>query len=251
MFLVSGFMFKSQLFTQIMFHFKKFSIDDSKAAMKIGTDSVLLGAWTPCENETRILDIGTGSGILALMMAQRNKNIPVDTVELEPEAATLAKNNIQLSPWPGQVNIFNSSIQHFRIETLQKYSLVICNPPFFTDSLKTPGKARTMARHNDTLPVAELLELTSGVLAENGKAAFIIPAEAFGNWRTEAAKHNLFPGLVTEVKSSPRHTPHRVLVVFTHTEMQAVTHKEFIIYVSRSMYSHEYKELTKDFYLNF
>lgn len=234
-----------------MFHFKKFSIDDSKAAMKIGTDSVLLGAWTPCENETRILDIGSGSGILALMMAQRNKNVYVDAVELEPEAASLAKNNIQLSPWPGQVNIFNSSIQHFRIDNLQKYSLVICNPPFFTDSLKTPGKARTMARHNDTLPVAELLNITSDVLTENGKAAFILPSDAFGNWKTEAAKYNLFPDQVTEVKSSPDHIPHRVLVVFTHSEKQPVTSNEFIIYISRSMYSNEYKALTKDFYLNF
>jgi len=234
-----------------MFHFKKFSLDDSKAAMKTGTDAVLLGAWVPCNNETRILDIGTGSGILALMMAQRNKNIPVDAVEIDYDAATLALQNVQLSPWIDQVHIYNSSIQEFSEGKYCNYSLIISNPPFFTDSLKAPEKSRSIARHNDTLPVTELLKITSKLLTDKGKAAFIVPADAFGKWRTEAAKYKLFPNLVTNVKSSPDHIPHRILVVFTYTEMQPVIQKEFKIYISRSMYSNEYKELTKDFYLDF
>lgn len=234
-----------------MFHFKKFSIDDTTAAMKIGTDAVLLGAWAPCENETRILDIGTGSGILALMMAQRNINTLVDAVEIDPDAASLAHQNIQLSPWPDLIHIFNSSIQEFSAGTENKYSMVISNPPFFTDSLKAPGKARTMARHNDILPVTELLECTSNLLTENGNAAFIIPADAFENWKQKAAKLKLYPEHITSVKSSPGLKAHRVLVTFSRNEKSAVIESEISIYLSKSVYSNEYMELTKEFYLNF
>jgi tRNA1Val (adenine37-N6)-methyltransferase len=238
-------------FSLVVFHFKKFSIDDSKAAMKIGTDTVMLGAWTPCENETRILDIGTGSGILALMMAQRNTTIPIDAVEIEFEAATLAQENIQLSPWHLQIQVFNVSVQEYCKLTQRKYSLVICNPPFFTDSMKAHGNARNLARHNDSLPVTELLKCTLDVLTATGKAAFIIPAEAYQNWKSEAAGMRLFPSHITRVKSSDTHKPHRFLIAFSRVEMPFLTEDELSIYTSRSLYSKEYQELTKDFYLNF
>ena len=219
--------------------------------MKIGTDAVLLGAWAPCENESRILDIGTGSGILALMMAQRNLNTPIDAVELESEAAALALENVKLSPWFRQIQVLNMSVQEFRHQTSHRYSLVICNPPFFTNSLKAPDKTRSMARHNDTLPVAELLETTSELLAEKGKAAFIIPADASENWIMEAAKHSLNPALLTRLKSSIHHQPHRVMVVFSKIGKKEITQDEICIYSSKNIYSNEYRELTKDFYLNF
>jgi tRNA1Val (adenine37-N6)-methyltransferase len=234
-----------------MFHFKKFSIDDSTAAMKIGTDSVLLGAWVACENETRILDIGTGSGILALMMAQRNRNVPVDAVELDSDASALAKENIDLSPWSSQIQIYNISFQDFYSERLNKYSMVICNPPFFTGSMKANGKARTLARHNDTLPVSDLLRITSEILTENGRASFIIPTDAYKNWIHIAGKQFLFPTNLTSVKSSQFHKPHRMMVTFSRCEMPVAQKSEISIYRSRSIYSEEYKDLTKDFYLNF
>jgi tRNA1Val (adenine37-N6)-methyltransferase len=234
-----------------MFHFKKFSIDDSKSAMKVGTDSVLLGAWVPCENETRILDIGSGSGILALMMAQRNPETPVDAVEIVKDAARQSLENIKLSPWPEQVTVYNTSIQGYCRTTSFAYSLVVCNPPFFTDSLKAPDQARTMARHNESLPVAELLQVTSGILSEHGKAAFILPANDFEKWKSEASKSHLYPTYLTFVRSSQSHTPHRVLVIFAHLGIRDIKIDEIIIYQSRSVYTSKYKELTKDFYLNF
>lgn len=234
-----------------MFHFKKFSIDDSKAAMKVGTDAVLLGAWAKCENETRILDIGTGSGIIALMMAQRNEGIPVDAVEIEHDAADIAKQNFQLSPWAGQINVYNQSISDFVWQTNYKYSLIVCNPPFFTNSLKTPGKARNLARHNDSLPVTELLEISSRLLSKEGKAAFILPAKAFEYWLNEAEKYKLFPERITNVNSSSAHKPHRVLVEFITEKQNEIIKSEFIIYSSEKIYSFEYQDLTKDFYLNF
>ncbi len=234
-----------------MFHFKEFSIDDSKAAMKVGTDAVLLGAWAKCEYETRILDIGTGSGIIALMMAQRNKGITVDAVEIESDAADIAKQNFQLSPWAGQINVYNQSISDFVLQTTYKYSLIVCNPPFFSNSLKTPGKARNLARHNDSLPVTELLDISSRLLSIVGKAAFILPAVAFEYWQQEAEKHKLFPERITNVKSSSTHKPHRVLVEFTLEKQAEIIKSEFIIYSSEKIYSFEYQDLTKDFYLNF
>lgn len=233
-----------------MFHFKKFSIDDSSAAMKIGTDSVLLGAWTPCGAENRILDIGTGSGILALMMAQRTKAV-IDAIEVNANAADLAQKNVQLSPWPDQIHIFNLSIQEFSSETNNKYNLIICNPPFFTDSLKAPDQARNIARHNDTLPVKDLLKITSELLAEDGKASFILPADAFENWITQASSHYLFPEIITKVKSSHKHHPHRAMVVFTKVQKPEITENELSIYSSKGIYTDEYRKLTKEFYLNF
>jgi len=234
-----------------MFHFKKFSIDDSNAAMKVGTDAVLLGAWAKCENETRILDIGTGSGIIALMMAQRNHGIPIDAVEIESDAAELAKQNVLLSPWAGHITIYNDTISKFILQTIHTYSLIICNPPFFTNSLKTPGKARNLARHNDSLPVTELLDITSRLLSKEGKAAFVLPADAFEYWQEEAVKNNLFPERITHVKSSPAHKPHRFLVLFSPEKHAEIIKSELIIYSSEKIYSFEYQNLTKDFYLNF
>lgn len=234
-----------------MFHFKKFSIDDSTAAMKIGTDSVLLGAWVPCENETRILDIGTGSGILALMMAQRNQNTEIDAVEIDHYAAELALKNVNLSPWSNQIHIINSSVQEFSAKEHNKYSLIISNPPFFTDSLKAPDKARSLARHNDNLPVIDLLSITSKLLTQDGKAAFIIPADAFENWATKAENLSLFPANILKVKSSPKHQPHRVMVVFIRKNKPLLSDSQLSIYNPKGIYTNEYRELTREFYLNF
>lgn len=234
-----------------MFHFKKFSIDDSKAAMKIGTDAVLLGAWAPCSGETRILDIGTGSGILALMMAQRNNKTKIDAIEIDNNAAFLAQQNVYLSPWSDQITIFSNPLQAFAQNKQDRYSLIICNPPFFSDSLKSPDQVRSMARHNDTLPVTELLQITSMLLTEQGKAAFIIPADAFDDWTAKALTFTLFPSAITKVKSSIHHSPHRVMVVFSRKENPDLAQNELCIYSSINTYSNEYRELTKPFYLNF
>ena len=234
-----------------MFHFKKFSIDDSKAAMKIGTDAVLLGAWVTCANETRILDIGSGSGILALMMAQRNANTPVDAIEIEYEASVLTKENINLSPWSSRIEAYHLSAQQFCNNTHNKYSLIICNPPFFTDSLKSPGESRNLARHNDTLAVSDLLEITSELLTDEGKASFVIPADALEKWKNEALRHGLFPMKITYARSSPVHKVHRVLIAFTRTGIQDAVEDDICIYNTDSSHSEEYKSLTRDFYLYF
>lgn len=234
-----------------MFNFKQFSIGNNPPAMKVGTDAVLLGAWVPLENETAILDIGTGSGLLALMMAQRTENCPVDAVEINPAAAFEAENNVKSSPWFSRIKVFNTSFQQFVATSKNRYSLIISNPPFFSNSLKPKDSARNMARHNDLLPVAELLAGTSNLLANGGKAAFIIPFGELANWISLAESHFLYPSQIVGVKSSPSHRPHRGLILFKHSVTAAVLETELCIYSPHPVYSSEYKELTKDFYLDF
>jgi len=234
-----------------MFHFKKFSIEDSAAAMKIGTDAVLLGAWVTCQCETRILDIGTGSGILALMLAQRTNKTMIDTLEIDPETANLAMENANLSPWKDRINIHQTSFQAFQKSAQCNYSLIICNPPFFSKSLKANTKARNLARHNDSLPLNELLNGVANLLANTGNASFIFPFDSLENWRTVAEGFLLFPNRITMVKSSPTHSPHRAMVTFTKEKTNEVVENEICIYSEQGIYSNEYREITMPYYLKF
>ncbi len=234
-----------------MFHFKKFSIDDSLAAMKIGTDAVLLGAWTPCDNETRILDIGTGSGILALMMAQRNPESVIDAVEIDDLASSVAIQNAMLSPWNDRINIIHDSFQHYSETSQHVYSLIICNPPFFSNSLKAKGNARILARHNDGLPITELLQGIFKLLTPQGKAALIIPYDSLEQWELEAEIASLHISETTLLKSFPSHGFHRAMICLSKSITDLVLINELCIYKFPEQYTIEYKTLTSDFYLNF
>ncbi|MEI8047586.1 MAG: methyltransferase [Bacteroidota bacterium] len=217
--------------------------------MKIGTDAVLLGAWADCENASHILDVGTGTGILALMMAQRTTDVNIDAVELDSDAALLAGQNAKLSPWSNRIAVCNVSFQEFSQNTKYKYSHIICNPPFFSKSLKAAGEARNLARHNDTLPEKELLSGISTLLSDTGKAALIIPSDALKKWSALAEKSALFLTAVTWVKSSPLHEPHRVMIQFARSNQLIVIENQICIYQSKDKYSAEYQNITKDFYL--
>jgi tRNA1Val (adenine37-N6)-methyltransferase len=229
-----------------MFHFKQFSIDDSTCAMKVGTDAVLLGSWIQASAESRILDIGTGCGILALMMAQRNPGIPVDAVEVDPDAAAQAEGNARLSPWSDKVQVFSSSIQEFTVSRTNTYSLIVSNPPFFT---KSGDPARNLARHTDSLPLRELISCCIRLLEPNGRAAFIFPAGDLPEWTAETMSAGLYPASICFVRSTPEHKPHRVMAVFSNTPPASGSETEFIIYDSGRKRSPEYQAITRDFYL--
>lgn len=234
-----------------MFHFKKFSINDEGVAMKVGTDSVLLGAWTKYHNPLRILDVGTGSGILALMMAQRYSNIAIDAVEIEAQAVKTAKVNFENSAWSQRLHAIHSDIQHFSETSVNRYSLIISNPPFFSQSLKTPHAARNLARHNDTLSIHDFLKCASHLLLPNGIVSVIFPFDTLPIWIAEAKRFSLFPCEVMYLKSSPTHFPHRAMVAFTNKSVVEMIENELIIYALHRTYSDDYKELTRDFYLKF
>lgn len=244
------------------FHFKKFSVNQDQCAMKIGTDAVLLGAWTPLiTNPNTILDIGAGTGILALMLAQRSTAAQIDAIEIEENAFEQCVENFEASPWADRLFCFHAALDEFYAEDLgeaeeepsdceqaQQYDLIICNPPFYTDTYKTDDSSRDLARFEDAMPFDELIEAASLLLSENGIFSVIIPYKEEEYFISLCSKLNLFPFKITRVKGTPTAEIKRSLLAFTRIEQTPYV-DELIIETSRHQYTPEYIELTKDFYL--
>ena len=157
------------------FTFKQFDIKHDKCAMKVGTDGVLLGAWA--EGGQRILDIGTGTGLIAIMMAQRYGEASVTGVDIDHDAAIQARDNASRTPFASRISIVESPVQNLSADTHGLFDAIVCNPPFFTDSLKNPDQQRAVARHADTLPYRQLFETVAQLLAANGEFSAVIPAD--------------------------------------------------------------------------
>ena len=156
------------------FHFKKFSVAHDKSTHKVGTDGVLLGAWVSLEEVQRILDVGTGTGVISLMLAQRTpETVTIDAVEIEEDDALQAAENVRQSPWPEKIKVYHKTIQAF--SPGKKYDLIISNPPFFVESWLPPEKKRSQARHTEQLSFEELLESATRLLSANGRLAVILP----------------------------------------------------------------------------
>jgi tRNA1Val (adenine37-N6)-methyltransferase len=233
------------------FKFKRFSVFQGNSAMKVGTDGVLLGAWVDCSNIFRILDIGTGTGLIALMLAQRSQ-AQVDAVEIDINAQSDAQHNFSNSPWGNRICLYHQSIQHFTIGKSGIYQLIVCNPPFFKNSLKTPHESRNIARHNDELPIEELLACVVQLLLPDGNFSIIIPANDFNEYEKSARMVNLFVHRKTWVKPTPSGNPKRTLVSFKFGNQLQVIEDELIIEENgRHQYSKEYVGLTSQFYLKF
>ena len=233
------------------FTFKKFSVKQDQCAMKIGTDGVLLGAWIPLNNNPfTILDIGTGTGIIALMLAQRSAAQQIDALEIDEKAYEQAVDNFENSPWSDRLFCFHAELAEFVVEPEEKYDLIVSNPPFYTEDYKTNDQKRDLARFVDALPFAELLEAATLLLSENGIFAVIIPFKEEQNFLKLAKQNNLFPIKVTRVKGTPTSEIKRSLLAFTQNSIPNFPIDELIIETSRHQYTPEYLTLTKDFYLN-
>ena len=152
------------------FSFRQFTIHQDQCAMKVGTDGVLLGAWVNVENAQRILDVGTGTGLIALMCAQRSESV-IDAVEVDRAASEQAAVNCSASPWKDRITVVHDSFQHFAESTAYRYDLIVSNPPFFKNSLKPKGLARSLARHDDRLSYESLLYYTVKILEPGGTLA--------------------------------------------------------------------------------
>ena len=156
------------------FRFKKFTVYHDRCAMKVVTDGVLLGAWVNVSGDN-ILDIGTGTGLISLMMAQRNEKARIDAIDIDSDAVSQAKDNIGNSPFGNRINSWNASLQVFCSKAEKRYDVIVSNPPFFVQSLKSPNKERSLARHTDSLPVADLIGLSAPLLSQRGRMSFIYP----------------------------------------------------------------------------
>jgi len=242
--------------------------------MKVGTDGVLLGAWCDVEGADSALDIGCGTGLIALMLAQKKAKLKIDAVEISAESAAEAKENVQNSPFKEQISVFCDSIQNFAEKCNKKYDLIVSNPPFFVDSLKCPNEKRALARHADTLPYCDLLFVVEKLLSANGSFSVILPDEQCESFINSAKNHNLFLTKQTEVFSTPQSKCRRLMSFLSAflTQGAQIERKErnefapfakkclcvpcvkkekLIIENSRHKYTDEYIALTKDFYLKF
>ena len=231
------------------FQFKQFKVEQEKCAMKIGTDSILLGAWVNCYNYTNALDIGTGTGILALMTAQKC-NAEINAIDIDEQSIIQAQENINNSNWNNRIKLFNTSLQEFNYPT-EKFDFIILNPPFFQNSLKTPIESRTIARHTDTLNHLDILTFCKKQLSINGKLAIIYPIEQGNNFIKLLAENGLFCNRLCKVKPNPIKPPHRLLMEFSFQKQNTIESEITIETGVRHHYTDEYKELTKDFYMKF
>lgn len=217
--------------------------------MKIGTDGVLLGAWCPIENHPfSVLDIGAGTGILSLMLAQRSHAEQIDAIEIDENAYEQCVDNFENSPWGDRLFCFHAGLDEFMDEPEEEYDLIISNPPFYTDDYKPKNEQRDLARFADALPFEDLVEAASLLLSEKGIFSVIIPFKEEEKFIALAKEMDLFPFRITRVKGTPTTEIKRSLLAFRRTK-DATEINELIIETSRHNYTPEYINLTKDFYL--
>lgn len=231
------------------FRFKQFLIKQEGAAMKVGTDGVLLGAWADLENATSVLDIGTGSGVIALMIAQRS-NANIIGVEIDKDSAIQAKHNFETSPWSNRLSIENSSLQEFVKTYDYKFDLIVSNPPYFNKSLKSPSQERTLTRHTDELPNSDLLEGVHKLLNPEGRFCAIFPYIEGNIFIAEAVNYGLYCNKKLYIQSKPDKPIIRILIEFSFTKKKLVENTLFI-HSPEGDYTEDYKALTRDYYLAF
>ena len=232
------------------FAFKQFKIVQDKCAMKVGTDAVLLGSWVNASNAKTILDIGTGTGIIALMLAQKS-SARIDSIDIDLNAFIQATENINDCKWKDRIEIHHISIQQFAKESDHKYDLIVSNPPYFIDSSKASEESRTNARHTDQLPFKDLLDGVLKLLNPNGKFYVILPTKESELFREDAEKHKLFLTKVTRVITRTDKPEKRLLMRFEFIQRAFSEDSITIEKDERHSYTDEYKELTKDYYLAF
>jgi tRNA1Val (adenine37-N6)-methyltransferase len=230
------------------FKFKQFTIHQEKCAMKVGTDGVLLGAWANCENANQVLDIGTGTGLIALMIAQRSQ-ASIDAIEIDENACLQAHENFQKSPWSSRITLVHQSFQDYAEETNKKYDLIVSNPPYFQNSLYAPNEQRTKARHNRELELSDILEGASKLLTNDGTLSIILPYIEGVMFIANAAEKGLYCVRQTNVLPTPKASVKRLLLEFQKHKKTFVDQDLVIELDNRHEYSDNYKNLTKDYYL--
>ena len=243
--------FINYLMGKFPFTFKQFSINQDRCAMKIGTDGVLLGAWaTTAQNLNSVLDIGAGTGLLSLMLAQRCHAEILDALEIDSDAYEQCVENFEQSPWGDRLFCYHASLEEFTNEIDDKYDLIVCNPPFYSEDYKANNKQRAMARFQDAMPFNQLTKAVAKLLSPSGIFSVIIPFKEESRFITLAANFNLFPNRITHVKGSPNSEIKRSLIEFSFVRPHSEINKELlIIETSRHQYTKNYINLTKDFYL--
>lgn len=230
-----------------IFHFKQFSVQNEKSAMKVNTDSVLLGAWAEIPEDSKIgIDIGSGTGLLALMIAQRNPKIKITGIEIEKNAFEESKINFKNSPYSKRLKAVNLPLQKF--ETEVKFDVIISNPPYFVNDLKNQTQNKTTARHTDSMSFEELLFFAENNLSNYGKFSLVLPKIESQLFIFLSEKTSLHLQQVAFIQPNSAKSVNRVLMCFGKEKTKLIE-ETFCVYQSQGVYSKEHHELTKDFYL--
>lgn len=233
------------------FEFKKFTIQQDKCSMKVGTDGVILGAWVNCEDAESILDVGTGTGLIALMLAQKS-SAAIKAIDIDKDAVLQAKENVFNSPFRNYIEVLQYSFQEFCKKSSSKFDLVVTNPPYFHQSYKSINEGRSLARHADSLTNNELIEGVKIILQPKGFFYLILPKTEAEQFIRLANKSNLYLQQLLRVKSRiDKDVEKRFVMKFGLKEVKTKEEVLIIEEDKRHQYTPQYKELTKDYYLNF
>lgn len=232
------------------FRFKQFTIHHDQCAMKVGTDGVLLGAWAPVDDAQKMLDIGTGSGVIAIMLAQRQPNAQVHAVEIDEKACQQASRNMEECVWSSALSVHETSIQDYASRTDELYDLIVSNPPFFSGGVFSANQDRTMVRHTVKLPHGDLLRSVRALLAPEGKFCVILPFIEGLRFVEMAGHYNIHCTRITEVVPVKNKPANRVLLQFEHQAKELVKDR-LSIREKPDEFTTEYKAMTSAFYLKF
>ena len=236
------------------FQFKQFTVQQEHCAMKVCTDACLFGAWLAEQmvgsqkKIARCLDIGAGTGLLSLIIAQKLGEVTIDAVEIDEQAAHQADENFRHSPWADRMQIHVSAVQQFKPP--QAYGLVVSNPPFFENDLKSPQKKRNLALHSEALNLSDLLEASRSLLQQAGFFGVLLAFHRMEECEILARKHTFFLYKKMLVKQSPVHPPFRVMMIFSTSAAFPVETGYISIKDSDGSYHPEFKKLLQDYYLN-
>ncbi len=232
-----------------IFKLKHFDIIQNLAAMKLGTDAILLGAWADASNSKSILDIGTGTGILALQLAQRYPTANISAIDIDKDAYQEAKLNFNNSPWKDRLICHHNTLEEYE-KLGKKHDFIICNPPYYDSSYKPQNIKRAQARHRDSLDYESLLSSTKKLLSNIGMAAFIIPNHTEDKFLDLANSYQLYPTHITNVKGNINAKTKRSLIQLSNIPNDIIIKKELIIETKRHQFTEEYISLVKEFYLD-
>jgi tRNA1Val (adenine37-N6)-methyltransferase len=234
-----------------IFKFKQFSIEQNDSVFKVGTDGVLLAAWADTTGASRILDVGTGTGLVALVTAQKQPDARIDAIDIQKESFEIARGNVNNSKWKNNIHVFQTSFRDHAASTPFPYDLIISNPPFFIGSLKNPSTVKSMARHADSLSMNEIAEGSAKLLTPGGKLVLIYPCREADIFQQYAKQHGLFCAKKLFIRPVPGKGYERTLMEFRRLATDCEENEITIEKGPRHHYTDEFKKLTEAFYLYF
>ena len=227
-----------------MFHFQQFSVSHSQSTMKVGTDAVLLGAWLPIPEDCKsILEVGSGCGVISLMLAQKT-TAKITGIDIDENSVKESQINAENAPWKSNVQFLHENVQHFAQNTTYKFDVIVSNPPFFENSLKSPKPNNTIAKHNDNLSFDELLCAVDILLSENGRLGLILPVEASEKLEKSANLKQLYVTKKTCVYPTPTKKANRMLLMFERKNKRC---EEDTLTIRNNTYTQQYLQLTKEY----